>query len=81
MPKTIRAHGGNLMDRFLLGGEKVEARNRAGRLPAIRLNPRQISDLELIATGAASPLTGFMARHDYESVVREMHLANGLPWA
>ena len=35
----------------------------------------------MLASGALSPLEGFMARHDYESVVDKMRLANGLPWA
>jgi ATP sulfurylase len=39
-----------------------------------------ISDLELIAVGAFSPLTGFMARADYESVVQDSRLSNGLVW-
>jgi len=40
-----------------------------------------ISDLELVAIGAFSPLTGFMTQRDYESVVETMHLASGLVWS
>jgi sulfate adenylyltransferase len=39
-----------------------------------------MADLEMIGDGAMSPLTGFMTRADYESVVRTMRLANGLAW-
>ncbi len=39
-----------------------------------------MSDLELIAVGAYSPLEGFMGQADYRSVLLEMRLANGLPW-
>jgi sulfate adenylyltransferase len=39
-----------------------------------------VSDLELLAVGAFSPLSGFMTRDDYERVVNDMRLANGLPW-
>jgi sulfate adenylyltransferase len=53
----------------------------AETLPKLTLNARQISDLELIAIGAVSPLTGFMGEADYRSVVDTMHLANGLPWS
>ncbi len=49
-------------------------------LKEIILSPVSVSDLELIAVGALSPLTGFMGQADYRSVVHDMHLANGLPW-
>jgi sulfate adenylyltransferase len=80
-PAGIEPHGGTLIDRFLPEGRRAEAAQQAASLPKIVLNERQISDLELIATGAASPLTGFMSRADYESVVHKMRLASGLPWS
>src|SRR4029450_5177344 len=46
-----------------------------------RRHARAPSDLELIASGALSPLEGFMTRDDYVRVVDEMRLADGLPWA
>jgi len=46
----------------------------------LQVNARIISDLEMIATGAHSPLEGFMGEADYSSVVQTMRLANGLPW-
>ncbi|MCA1740597.1 MAG: sulfate adenylyltransferase, partial [Actinobacteria bacterium] len=54
---------------------------KAGELPKVALGPRALSDLEMISTGVFSPLTGFMGREDYESVVVTMHLANGLMWS
>jgi sulfate adenylyltransferase len=42
---------------------------------------RALSDLEMIAVGAFSPLTGFMTSADYKGVVQYMHLAGGLPWS
>jgi ATP sulfurylase len=39
-----------------------------------------MSDLELLATGAFSPLEGFMGQADYRHVVHEMRLASGLVW-
>lgn len=80
MPETISPHGGILIDAFAVREEAAELTSRAPSMPQIALNARQISDLELIAIGAASPLKGFMQRDDYFSVVRTMHLANGLPW-
>jgi sulfate adenylyltransferase len=81
MSETIAPHGGTLVDRFVPAGEREAALGRTKGLPSITLNSRQISDLELIAIGAVSPLTGFMSQADYESVVHNMRLANGLPWS
>ncbi len=52
----------------------------AVNLPEVILNQRQLCDLELLATGVFSPLTGFMVRSDYESVLDRMRLQNGLLW-
>ena len=45
------------------------------------LTSRELSDLDMLASGALSPLEGFMGNADYERVVEEMHLSSGLPWA
>src|SRR5580658_9131820 len=79
--QTIAPHGGELVNRFVTEENRSAAAEAAATLPRIALNERQISDLELIAIGAASPLTGFLSQADYESVVHTMHLANGLPWS
>jgi len=34
----------------------------------------------MIATGAMSPLEGYMVRADYDAVVEKMHLSTGLAW-
>ncbi len=77
----IAPHGGRLVNRIATEVEAEEIRRRASSLPALHLNARQLSDLELIACGAFSPLEGFMSRADYEQVVDEMRLANDLPWS
>jgi len=79
--QTSTPHGGVLVNRVAAPQEAAEIRRRAPELPAVRLSARQISDLALVATGAFSPLTGFLGRADYQRVVAEMHLANGLPWS
>ena len=73
--RLIKPHGGTLVDRT---GERPDDLDRLERLT---LTPRELSDLDMLASGALSPLEGFMAQDDYESVVDEMRLANGLPWA
>ena len=76
----IPALGGILIDRRVPSSELKEREAEARSLPAVYLGSRQVSDLEMIATGGLSPLTGFMGPADYESVVEDMALSNGLPW-
>jgi sulfate adenylyltransferase len=49
-------------------------------LPDITLNERHLCDLELLASGAFSPLDRFMTRPDYESVLDRMRLQDGTLW-
>jgi sulfate adenylyltransferase len=71
----IAPHGGKLVDRTGPRPDGVE------RLEQIPLTPRELSDLDMLASGALSPLEGYMGRHDYERVVEEMRLDRGLSWA
>ena len=45
------------------------------------LSPRALSDLQMISTGVFSPLEGFMLRDEYEDVVEDMRLKDGLAWS
>lgn len=76
----IPPHGGRLVNRVLTGEARAEAVAWAGKLPKIVLNARAMSDLELLAVGAFSPLEGFMGRADYRRVLEDMRLGSGLPW-
>ncbi|MEK7727872.1 MAG: sulfate adenylyltransferase, partial [candidate division KSB1 bacterium] len=80
MPLSI-PHGNSLVDRMLRGEERQASLHRARDLKKIPLTEVGVSDLELIANGAMSPLTGFMNKKDYDSVVHTMRLANGLIWS
>ena len=73
--QLIAPHGGVLVDRTGPRPDDVE------RLEVVSLTSRELSDLDMLASGALSPLEGFMNREDYERVVEEMRLANRLPWA
>jgi sulfate adenylyltransferase len=77
----IRPHGEKLINRFVDAREREALEERAPNMPALTLNAREMSDLEMIATGAMSPLEGFLNREDYNSVLDLMRLANGLPWS
>jgi sulfate adenylyltransferase len=78
---SIAPHGGKLIDRLIAPEEREEARRRSRELKQVRLNRRQLSDLDLIGIGALSPLEGFIGQSDYDCVVEEMRLASGLPWS
>jgi sulfate adenylyltransferase len=73
-------HGGELVDRRVIGEAAQQLAIEAEELFAVELTPRELSDVEMLAIGGYSPLTGFMGQKDYESVVNRMRLANGLPW-
>lgn len=74
----INPYGGHLINLCAGEDERHAVMETAKALPFVQLSPRSVCDLELLATGAFSPLDRFMGRHDYESVLREMRLANGM---
>jgi sulfate adenylyltransferase len=78
--ETISAHGGRLINRELTGVEREALLEKTSAMPKINLRPREVSDLEMIANGAFSPLEGFLCEDDYISVRDNKHLASGLPW-
>jgi sulfate adenylyltransferase len=80
-PEGIAPHGGQLVNRIATHNQRHEFLEKADFLPRVQLTKRATSDLQMIAIGALSPLTGFMEQADYESVVNQMRLANGLPWS
>ena len=77
----IAPHGGRLVNRIAEAEEAVALLDQAKGLPKLLLNRRELSDLDMIATGAMSPLEGFMNREDYQSVVDFMRLKNGMVWS
>ena len=61
-----------------LGDDVVRAAAR--RLPRIDVGPRELADLTMLATGALSPLSGFMGAGDYAAVLEGGRLASGAPY-
>ncbi|MCL5935293.1 MAG: sulfate adenylyltransferase [Firmicutes bacterium] len=80
MSKLIPPHGGKLTPVLVPMEQRAECLAEAKTLPVIRMSSRETSDLLMIGMGAFSPLTGFMGREDYKSVVATKHLVNGLAW-
>jgi sulfate adenylyltransferase len=80
MNQQIAPHGGTLKPLLVAGEERAALAVRARSLPEVRLSSRETSDLIMLASGAFSPLDGFMTRRDYDGVVDEMRLADGALW-
>jgi sulfate adenylyltransferase len=78
---TIQPHGGELISRLVPEADKGRLLDLASSLKHIRVNTWTISDLDLIAVGAFSPLTGFLDEKDYVSVVENMRLTSGIVWS
>src|SRR5207248_4876503 len=70
----IKPHGGQLLERTGPRPEGVD------ELETIVLTSRELSDLDMLASGALSPLQGCMCRVGYERVAEDMRLPSGLPW-
>ncbi len=76
----IKPHGGTLINRVADNSNVDNLKEKAQGLKKIALNERETSDLEMIATGALSPLEGFMTSKDYNSIISDRHLSTGPVW-
>ena len=77
---SLEPHGGVLIDRILPPNQALIAASEAAGVASVTLSPREAFDLEMLAIGAFSPLTGFLGQTDYTRVCREMRLADGTVW-
>jgi sulfate adenylyltransferase len=76
----IAPHGGVLRDLLVDEARGAELKKASRDWPSWDLTPRQICDLELLSNGGFSPLEGFLGKDDYESVCKDMRLADGTLW-
>ncbi len=82
MEKLGSPHGGKLVNREPAGREREVLEHKIKSVKdAIKLDDRQMADLDLIAVGAFSPLEGFIGKADYDSVLQNMRLSSGLPFS
>lgn len=68
------------MECLVQGHERDSLLHKAKNLPRIVLDEWEVSDVEMMAIGAVSPLSGFMGQADYDSVVDRLRLADGTVW-
>jgi sulfate adenylyltransferase len=73
----ISPYGGRLMDLLVPNEAAAELKVYASALPSIQVSERVVCDLELLATGAFSPLDRFMGQADHQRVLDEMRLTAG----
>lgn len=79
--ENIAPHGGMLVNLVVEGPEAEKLAQDAEHHPKVKVNDRELSDLEMLAVGALSPLTGFQGEEEYHSILETMHLTNGLAWS
>ncbi len=80
MKGLIAPHGGKLVNRIADDKRKAELIKEAEGLKSITLSAKQSCDCEMIGIGAFSPLTGFMGKADFNSVIDSMKLSDGNAW-
>jgi len=69
-----------LVNRVLKGDALAAAQKKAAKLPRITIDTYAAFDVDCIAKGIFSPLTGFMGEAETRSVLDTMHLRPGIPW-
>jgi len=74
----ITPYGGELVDLLVPAEEREQVKAYASQLPSIQISPRFVCDLELLATGAFSPLGRFMGEEEHRRVLDEMRLSNDI---
>jgi len=76
----ISPHGGQLVNLLVDSGKAELLKEESQYFQSLTLSQRHLCDLELLMNGAFSPLTGFLDRADYDSVVENRRLADGTLW-
>jgi sulfate adenylyltransferase len=76
----VKPHGGVLINRIVNGDERERLILKSKDLLQLQLDQQSLADVECIGTGIYSPLTGFVTEDDYNSIVKDMRLSNGVLW-
>src|ERR1043166_3429703 len=73
----IPPYGGALVNLLVPAEQRDELKAQAASLASIRISERSVCDLQMLASGAFSPLDRFVGKADYQSILDEMRLADG----
>ncbi|MEK7712011.1 MAG: adenylyl-sulfate kinase, partial [Pseudomonadota bacterium] len=73
-------YGGELVQAFVPAHDRSAVLDRLSTLPSLQISATELLNLEMIASGALSPLTGFMTLVEYEGVLAKTRLPDGRPW-
>jgi sulfate adenylyltransferase len=77
----VNPHGKKLKPLLIKDKNEVsDLLEEAKSLPIVNISSREFSDIIMMGTGSFSPLEGFMLKKDYDNVVEDMHLKNGVLW-
>ena len=80
MEYNVKPHGGKLVDLFVSADEAEQKKSASQGYISLTLTQRQLCDLELLVSGAFSPLNGFMDQNTYQSVIEHGRLPDQLLW-
>ncbi len=81
MSPLVSPHGSPELRALLLEGAVLDAeRQRAQRLPQVRVSSRERGDLIMLGIGGFTPLAGFMDEANWRGVCDRMQMADGLFW-
>lgn len=78
--EQIRPHQGKLINGVVDSSQTLVLQQQLNHLAGWTLTPRQLCDVELLLNGGFSPLSGFLSQSDYDSVICQLRLANGILW-
>lgn len=76
----IAPYGGVLQQAFVPAHDRQTLVDRTTVMPRLQVSAADLFNMELIASGALSPLSGFMSGAAYESVLARAALPDGRPW-
>jgi len=78
--KLIEPHGGKLVTLIVKNKEREKLIKEIDKNKIVRISTLEFSDLIMLGIGAFSPLEAFMIKKDYESILKNMRLSNGVVW-